>query len=140
MHSAAQLRYEDIVVGAVYEFERTITNEMVMQFAKFTGDFNPLHTDPFFGAKSQFGNTIVHGMLAASLFSTLIGMHCPGRNAVYMRQTLEFRKPMFCDDTVIVRGSVIAKHDSVHLITMKTEIVKGDEVMVDGEANARVSE
>lgn len=140
MTTAAQLRYEDIAVGAVYEFKRIISVDTVMAFATLTGDYNPLHRDPVFGAQSQFGKNIVHGMLAASFFSTLIGMYCPGMRALYMSQTLEFRKPMFYGDTVIVRGSVTAKHDSVHLITMKTEIIKGDEAMVEGEAKVRVLE
>lgn len=134
------LRYEDIAVGAVYEFERTITQEDVKQFAELTGDHNPLHIDAQFGAQSQFGKNIVYGILAGSLFSTLVGMYCPGRNALYMSQILQFKKPMFYGDTVTVRGTVTDKHDSIRLITMRTEIVRDGEVMVDGEAKARVLE
>lgn len=134
---AAQLRYEDIRVGAVYEFARTITKDDVMQFAELSGDHNPLHGDPAFGAKSQFGKNVVHGMLAASLFSTLIGMYCPGERALYMSQTLQFRKPIFYGDRVTVRGTVIAKNDSVQLVTMKTEIIRDSDVLIGGEAKAK---
>ena len=51
----ADLCYEDIAIGAVYEFERLIAKEDGMRFAELTGDYSPLHTDPLFGAKSQFG-------------------------------------------------------------------------------------
>ena len=135
---AVQLRYEDIRVGAVYKFERTITEDDVMKFAELTGDYNPLHVDPVLGTQSQFGKNVVHGMLAASLFSTLVGMYCPGKHALYISQNIQFRKPLFYGDNVTVRGTVTGKNDSIHLITMKTEILMGSEVAVSGEAKVRV--
>ncbi len=135
---AARLRYEDIVVGAVYEFSQTITHDDVMRFAELTGDNNPLHVDADFGAKSQFGKNVVHGMLAASLFSTLVGMYCPGEHALYMSQTVQFKKPIFYGDKLIIRGTVIEKNDSVQMITMKTEIVSNNDVKVTGEAKVKV--
>src|SRR3989338_2139965 len=108
---AAQLHYEDIQVGVVYEFEQTITRDDVIRFAELSGDHNPLHVDHAFGEQSQFGKNIVHGMFAASLFSTLVGMYCPGQDALYMGQTLQFRKPLFYGDHVTVRGTVAEKSD-----------------------------
>ncbi|MDO8425862.1 MAG: MaoC family dehydratase [bacterium] len=137
---AAPLRYGDIVVGDVYEFTRTITPEDVMAFARLTGDCNPLHMDAAFGRQSAFGSTVVHGMLSASLCSTLIGMHCPGRDALYLGQTLQFRKPILPGETVIVRGTVIAKSDALRVVTVRTEVVRGDDVCITGEATARVLE
>ncbi len=132
------LRYEDIVIGAVYEFERTITKENVLEFAELTGDHNPLHVDPQFGEKSQFGKNIVHGMLAGSLFSTLVGMHCPGTHALYMGQTIQFKRPIFFGDSVTVRGTVIEKSESIRMIKLKTEIIKSGEVIITGEATTKI--
>lgn len=136
--TAALLDYEDIKVGGVYEFERVITHEDVIKFADLTGDCNPLHVDSVFGEKSQFGKNIAHGMLAASLFSKLVGMYCPGQNALYMSQTLQFCKPVFYGDGVVVRGTVVEKSDSIRMVTLKTEIVRDGEIMINGEAKAKV--
>lgn len=132
------LSYNDINVGDVHEFERTITQKDVLKFVELTGDHNPLHVDPAFGAQSQFGKNIVHGMLAGSLFSTLVGMYCPGERALYMSQTLQFRKPIFYGDHVVVRGTVVGKNDSIQVITLMTEILNGAEVLISGEAKAKV--
>lgn len=136
--SATALYYEDIVVGATYEFERTITASDVEQFAELTGDRNPLHVDESFARQSPFGQRIVHGMLAASLFSTLVGMHCPGERALFLGQTLQFRKPIFPGDTVVVRGMVIGKSDAAQMITIRTEILRAGDALVTGEATAKV--
>lgn len=138
--NAAELRYEDIKIGAVYKFERIITEKDGRTFAELTGDHNPLHIDPAFGAQSQFRKNIVHGMLAGSLFSTLVGMYCPGRRALYVSQTLQFKKPLLYGDTVTVRGTVTDKHDSIKMVTLKTEVLRDGEVMVSGEAKVRVLE
>jgi 3-hydroxybutyryl-CoA dehydratase len=137
---ASDLRYADIEIGAIYEFEREITEHDVATFAALTGDFNPLHVDKEFGQKSRFKANIAHGMLAGSLFSRLIGMYCPGERSLYMTQSLKFRIPIFCNDTVTVRGTVIDKNDSIRVITLRTEILKSGKVVIDGEAKIMVME
>lgn len=132
------LCYSDIKIGGIYEFERTITCADVLNFADLTGDHNPLHIDQEFGAQSQFRGNVVHGMLVGSFFSNLVGMYCPGTPALYVSQTLQFRKPLFYDDVVTVRGTVMDKHDSIKMVTLKTEVLRDGEVMVSGEAKVRV--
>lgn len=137
---AAKLSYSDINEGDACSFERKISKQDVMDFAKLSGDFNPLHVDPDFGKKSQFKANIVHGMLAASLFSSLVGMHCTGEKSLYISQTLKFRQPIYYDDTVMVRGTIVSKNDSIRIITIKTEILKEDKIAIDGEAKVKVLE
>jgi len=136
----ADQRFADIKEGEIYQFTRKITFDDVLKFADLTGDFNPLHVDKEFGKNSQFKQNIVHGMLAGSLFSTLVGMNCPGKNSLYLSQTLNFKKPIFYDDTITVKGTVIAKNDVIHLITLKTEIIKEGKVCINGEAKIIVLE
>lgn len=139
-NKAAKLSFADIKEGGVYQFTRKITPHDVTAFAGLTGDLNPLHIDKEFGEKSTFGRNIVHGMFAGSLFSTLIGMHCPGKNSLYLSQTLHFTAPLFFNDTIMVRGTVIAKDEAIRLITLQTEIIKEGKVCVRGEAKIKVME
>lgn len=134
---AAQGTYDDLRVGQEACFERVITKQDVLAFAALTGDQNPLHVDEAFGKMSAFGSTIVHGMLAGSLFSTLVGMYLPGEVALYLGQTLRFRKPIFPESTVSVRGRITNKNDTLRLITMKTEIVLEGTLVIDGEATVQ---
>jgi acyl dehydratase len=135
----ADLNFADIKEGATYQFTKKITRDCVLKFADLTGDFNPLHVDEEFGKKSQFQKNIVHGMLAGSLFSTLVGMNCPGKRSLYLSQTLNFKAPLFYDDIVTVKGTVIAKNEAVRIITLKTEIEKEGKVCINGEAKVIVN-
>jgi 3-hydroxybutyryl-CoA dehydratase len=138
MNKAANISYSDIKEGDVFLFERKISKQDVMDFAKLSGDFNPLHVDEDFGKKSPFNRNIVHGMLAGSLFSTLIGMYCPGEKSLYMSQTLNFRLPLYYGETITVKGTIINKNDSIKMVTLKTEILKDDKIVIDGEAKVRL--
>ena len=70
--------YNDLAVGQKAFIKKTITEEDLSHFISITGDINPLHVDEDFAEKTFFGQRIAHGMLSASLFSTLVGMHIPG--------------------------------------------------------------
>jgi len=138
MHRPSQLHYAEIAIGSVYTFERKITQKDVLAFADLVGDYNPMHVDTRYGLQSIFQRSIVQGMLAGSLFSALVGMHCPGKNCLYLSQTLQFKMPIFPDDNLTVRGTVINKNDSIRMITMKTEVIKNGGIAVTGEAKLKV--
>lgn len=136
--TAAVVDYADITIGSVYSFERKIVQNDVLDFAGLSGDYNPLHVDPDFGAKSDFKKNIVHGMLAGCFFSTLVGMYCPGEKSLFLSQEINFRHPLFVGDSIIVRATVVGKTDSLRMVTLKTEIVKNGKIAVDGMARVLV--
>lgn len=135
---AADPAFSSIEEGREYQFTRKITPEDGIKFAILTGDFNPLHIDKEFGEKSQFKKNIVHGMLAGSLFSILVGMHCPGKRSLYLSQVLNFKAPLFYNDVVIVKGTVVSKNEATRLVTLKTEIIKHGKVCISGQAKIKV--
>jgi len=138
MTDAAALSFQDIKVGAVYEFEHKIRKEEVLSFAKLSGDYSPMHVDELYAKKSRFGKNIVHGMLAASFFSTLVGMYCPGKKSLYLSQTVQFKLPIYYDDDLIVKGKVTEKNETTRIITLKTEIIKEGKIAINGEAKVKV--
>ena len=93
-------RIEDFQVGQRASFTKTFTDEDVRRFVEITGDANPLHVDDAFAEETQFGRRILHGMLSASILSTMVGMHLPGTGAVYRSQTLRFLRPVYVGDTL----------------------------------------
>lgn len=135
---ASIYQYNEIEIGKLISFERTITRDDVITFSFLTGDRNPLHINEEYGRKSKFQKNIVHGMLCGSLFSTLVGMYCPGEKCLYLSQTLQFRMPLFYGDTVEVRGTVLEKSDAIRIIKMKMEILRGNDIIVFGEARVQV--
>ncbi len=112
--STVVARIEDFQPGQHASFRKTFTDEDVRRFIQITGDTNPLHVDDEFAAGTRFGRRILHGMLTASLFSTMVGVLLPGTGAIYRSQTIRFRLPVHVGDTVtahfVVRSVDRAKH------------------------------
>jgi 3-hydroxybutyryl-CoA dehydratase len=40
-----------------------VTNESIQEYARLSGDFNPLHVDPDYAASTRFGSVVAHGPL-----------------------------------------------------------------------------
>lgn len=92
--------FDDLAVGQRAAYSKTVTEADLALFIAITGDVNPLHVDEEFARRTFFGTRIAHGMLSASLFSTMVGMHIPGLGAIYRSQTLEFLRPVHIGDTL----------------------------------------
>jgi len=140
MKLPAERKFDDIEIGEKTEFNRTVKAADVDAFAELTGDNNPLHMDEAFAKKTRFKGRIVHGMLVASYISTLVGMHMPGKNALFLGLDIRFISPIRIGDEIRVVGTVLSKSGSVKLITIKTEIFAGDFKVMDGKARVQALE
>src|ERR1700745_2202166 len=95
-----------IAVGQTYSHEFNFSQADVVAFANATGDKNPVHLDADFAAKTQFKRPIMHGMLSASLFSKVFGTLFPGEGTIYLKQTLNFLKPMYVEVDYVAEFTV----------------------------------
>ncbi len=129
--------FGDVRVGQRATFSKTITDADVGHFVAITGDVNPLHVDEETARQTFFGSRIVHGMLSASLFSTLVGMHLPGFGAIYRSQTLEFLAPVRVGDTLTAVFEVDAVDPDANRIEMASWIEnQRGEVVIRGRTVA----
>ncbi|KAB2917362.1 MAG: SDR family oxidoreductase [Hyphomicrobiaceae bacterium] len=119
-------RLLELKLGQTETLSRRITAEDVAAFARLSGDHNALHVDEEFAARTEFAQRVVHGFLHASLLSTLVGTKLPGRGALYVSQSIEFTRPVFIGDTVEARATVQKIDADTRLVTLGTEITKGD--------------
>lgn len=132
-------RIDDLKVGQNESIRRTILAEDVAAFARLSGDYNALHIDDEFAARTEFAERVVHGFLHASLLSTLIGMRLPGRGALYLGQTIEFSAPVFIGDMVEATATIESIDRETRVVTLRTEIRNQDGVTVlRGNARAKV--
>ena len=78
---------DEIYIGMERSVTKTITESDVYTYAGIIGDINPVHVNAEYAKNSRFGERIVHGMLTASFFSTLVGMLIPGVDVNNFGQT-----------------------------------------------------
>lgn len=130
-----ELMYEDIQIGDKNSFTKTITEYDIEQFARLTGDFNPVHLDPEYASQTPFKERIAHGILSGSIISTVLGTRLPGPNTIYLSQNFKFLLPVKIGDTIKANVEVVEKRDDKKIIKLKTEVInQHQEIVVDGEA------
>lgn len=135
MTEPTEMKLVNLSIGQKVKFTEVISESMIEEFAKLSGDYNSHHMDESYARKTRFKKRICHGMLLASLFSRLIGMHLPGKHSLYFSQSLNFLYPAFIDDKVTVEGEVVKISRSTGIITLKTRITKENNIeLVTGEA------
>jgi acyl dehydratase len=128
-------------VGDSAEITKTINDADVDAFADVTGDHNPIHVDEAFAKTTRFGRRIAHGMLTASLISSVLANKLPGEGSVYLGQTLQFVTPVFPGDEVTARVIIKEIREDKPIVKLETICLnqRGD-VVIRGEATVLVSD
>lgn len=131
----AGLCVDELVVGQRASWSKTLTEADVLAFAGVSGDMNPLHIDAVYAAQTRFGQRVVHGMLVASLISSIQARELPGPGNLYVRQELRFVAPVFIGDTVTAEVEVVALEPDRNRVTMSTKCFKQDgSLVITGES------
>jgi 3-hydroxybutyryl-CoA dehydratase len=125
---------EDLRVGMAASFSKTLTDADIVLFAGLSGDTNPMHLDQEYAERTLFKGRITHGMLSASLISTVLGTKLPGPGAIYVSQSLRFKAPVRAGDTVTARVVVTELLPEKRRAVMQTLCSVGSTVVVEGEA------
>ena len=125
-----------VAVGDRVSFTKVVTERDIVDFARVTGDEQPLHLDPDFGKRTRFGKRIAHGMLSAGYISAALGTKlAPGWVVVYLQQQLRFRLPVAIGDTITANIEVKEVDAEKRIATLQTDCVNQEgAVVVQGEA------
>jgi 3-hydroxybutyryl-CoA dehydratase len=126
-------------VGQFEKIERKITSESIEQFAELSGDQNPIHLDEEFASNSFFGERIAHGFLYGSLISAVLGTKLPGPGSIYISQEMNFKKPVFINDLVTAKVTVLEYKEDKSILVLETVCFKNEnEILIDGKAVMKV--
>lgn len=137
---AQDIPFNELQVGDSAELTKTISEADVYSFAGISMDFNPIHVDKEFAKTTRFKQRIAHGILSAGLISAVIGTALPGRNTIYLGQTLKFTAPVFIGDTLCARVTVAEILTEKNIAILTTQVFnQGGKMVVDGQATVMKS-
>lgn len=103
--------------------ERTVrfSREQIAEFARLTGDANPLHTDEATARRARHGRIIASGQQTAAQMIGLASTHCARAEDGQTREVLclnfnfSFKAPVFADVDVDLQWTVGAREHSERL-------------------------
>ena len=125
-----------VSVGDTATFEKSISEDDIVAFARATGDEQPLHLDDAYAAKTRFKRRIAHGMLSAGLISAALGTKlAPHATVVYLQQSMRFLKPVFPGETITAKLVVTSIDAERRFVTCSSDCVNQDgDTVLTGEA------
>lgn len=140
MSNIVEKTFSEIGLGESAEFEVLVDEDLVQKFIALTGDVNPLHTDTAYAATTVFGARVAHGMIGGALFSRLIGMVLPGKYALFLEQTVQFKKPVYIGTNVIISGVVTKKVEAFQVIELQLMMKDRNtgDTLIEGKALVKV--
>ncbi len=125
----------ELKVGDSAQISKTITEEVINDFARATGDFNPVHLDQAYAEKTMFKGRIAHGLFSVGLLSTVLGNILPGHGTIYLSQEAKFLAPVRIGDTITAKVEVIELNLEKNRAKFRTTCINQDgKLVVDGTA------
>ncbi|MFN2512395.1 MAG: SDR family oxidoreductase [Pyrinomonadaceae bacterium] len=103
---AKLFRPEELRPGLKVTYEREVTEEDIVSFARLTGDHNPLHVDADYAKEGNYQGRIVHGAFQVGLASALLGMHLPGKNVLLGSISSRFPSPLYFPTRAKISGEI----------------------------------
>ena len=122
--------------GMCISWPFTFSTKDMADFAKLSGDYNPIHTDLDFAKSKGFNSPLIYGLLLSTQMSRLIGQELPDKHAVLSGIHMEFNRPSFPEDALIFEAKLINKSDATFVLEFKCHISRSDEILCRGKANA----
>lgn len=137
-HPSGGYILEELHVGMTAVKLIPVTEQRIQQFAEASDDFNPVHMDEAFAAKTAYRGRIAHGLLSASFGSAVVGTILPGAGAIYISQTLQFHAPVRIGDEVEVRISVVSVDPESARVELDCAGFVDGKLIMGGVATVRV--
>jgi 3-hydroxybutyryl-CoA dehydratase len=125
-------------IGDSYSEVFSYSQDQVIQFAELSGDKNPLHLDAEYAAATMFKKPIIHGILGASIMSKILGMKFPGEGTVYLKQEIDFKRPMYVDVQYEAQLKVLEINTEKHTAVIETKIIDKETGKVNVLGNAHI--
>lgn len=121
-----------------FKYELSYSQKEVEDFAKVTGDNNPIHLDKDYACQTMFKQPIMHGFLGASVFSKVFGTLFPGEGTIYLSQSMNFLRPMFVDTEYEAIFTVKEVNKEKHIATVETIVQDKNTTKVTVKGEARI--
>ncbi len=125
----------DVSIGQKPLRTTTVTEGMVTDYTKITGDYNPPYFDTEFTSRTRFGRLVAQGGITTGLLHALVAMNMPGPGTVFISQEWRFPLPVYIGDTITAEAMVTSVREDRPIANMEFVVRnQSDEKVLQGEA------
>ena len=118
-----EYKLSNIKIGLEESFSVVIDSSKLDKFLDISNDHNPLHVDNAYAKEKGFDGRVVYGLLTASFYSTLVGVHLPGKYCILQSIDTQFLKPVYIGETLTISGKISYINEAFKQIEIQATIV-----------------
>lgn len=93
-----------------------ITEDIYKAFQKCSSDLNPLHVDEEFARNKGFLGRVMYGNILNAFVSFAIGMELPTPDVMLQLQDIQYKKPVYLHDKLMMNLKTEEIHEAVHVV------------------------
>ena len=101
-----------------------VNADEIAEFAKLSGDFNPLHMDRDYAHNAGYQGQVAHGFLLGAKFSGLLGTKLPGKRCLLLEQSISYPNPIIVGDNISLSIEVKNVHSELAIVELKASAIK----------------
>lgn len=102
--------------GDSYIKQFTVTEAVFNGFMNIFEDRNPLHTNEMYAKQKGFQGKVMYGNILNGFLSYFIGECLPTKDVIIHSQSIQFNKPVYLNDTIMLEAQVSEVIESVKVI------------------------
>ncbi len=106
-----------------------VTPEVYNYFQLCSKDYNPLHTDEEYAKSKGYKSVVMYGNILNAFVSHFVGMLLPTNEVMIQLQDINYRKPVFLNDEIVLDASVDSVSEVVNIVDYKLRFNR----IVDGK-------
>lgn len=115
-----------------------VTPEVYTAFQTVSGDFNPLHTNLEFATKKGFNGKVMYGNILNAFISHFVGMLLPSQDVMILSQDINYHKPVYLNDVIMLKASIDDISEAVGYISYKLLFYREKERVAKGHVQISV--
>ena len=124
-------------VGERHDYQRTVSEADVTDFARVSGDDNALHLDEGFSRRTRFGGRVAHGALSFG-FMAASQTRLVGAGIIWVGASVRFTAPVRIGDEVITTTEIVDIVPDKRLLRVRcTSRLADGTVVMEGESTVK---
>ena len=97
-----------------------------------------MHTDVNFATSRGFDGVLVYGGILIAQISRMVGMHLPGRDALWSSLNIHFARPLLVGQTAELEARVEHISEATSSIELKFKITSQGKTLAKGSAGVQI--
>ena len=124
--------------GMKIKMSKKMSSQYFARSIKLLNDTAPIHTNDKWAKRLGMKKKIFPGLAVVNVYSKMIGMYLPGKNAVMMSINFSFKKPVFENDKLVYICEITRVIKSIKVVLIKLSIFRNNDKIIDGDCKCKI--